>query len=53
MNAKASVFVIWRVEAIKYLLLYNLHDCTFTRIVISCDYESVKYNVALIIVEIL
>ena len=27
MNAKISVFVIW-VEAIIYLLLYNLHDCT-------------------------
>ena len=28
MNAKISVFVIW-VEAIIYLLLYNLHDCAF------------------------
>ena len=28
MNAKISVFVIW-VEAIMYLLLFNLHDCTF------------------------
>ena len=28
MNAKISVFVI-SVEAIRYLLLYNLHDCTF------------------------
>ena len=28
MNAKISVFVI-RVEAIIYLLLHNLHDCTF------------------------
>ena len=28
MNAKVSVFVIC-VEAIIYLLLYNLHDCTF------------------------
>ena len=28
MNAKISVFVIC-VEAIIYLLLYNLHDCTF------------------------
>ena len=28
MNAKISVFVI-HVEAIIYLLLYNLHDCTF------------------------
>ena len=28
MNAKLSVFVIG-VEVIIYLLLYNLHDCTF------------------------
>ena len=28
MNAKMSVFVIL-VEAIMYLLLYNLHDCAF------------------------
>ena len=28
MNAKISVFVIC-VEAIIYLLLFNLHDCTF------------------------
>ena len=28
MNAEISVFVIC-VEAIIYLLLYNLHDCTF------------------------
>ena len=28
MNVKVSVFVIC-VEAIIYLLLYNLHDCTF------------------------
>ena len=28
MNAKISVFVI-RVETIIYLLLYNLHGCTF------------------------
>ena len=28
MNAKISVFVIC-VQAIIYLLLYNLHDCTF------------------------
>ena len=31
MNAKISVFVIC-VEAIIYLLLYNLHDCTFSSI---------------------
>ena len=28
MNEKISLFVIC-VEAITYLLLYNLHDCTF------------------------
>ena len=28
MNAKISVFIIC-VEAIIYLLLFNLHDCTF------------------------
>ena len=28
MNAKISVFVIC-VEAIVYMLLYNLHDCNF------------------------
>ena len=27
-NAKISVFVI-RAEVIIYLLIYNLHDCTF------------------------
>ena len=27
-NAKISVFVI-RAEVITYLLIYNLHDCTF------------------------
>ena len=30
MNAKISVIVIC-VEPIIYLLLYNLHDCTFNR----------------------
>ena len=33
MNAKVSVFVIC-VKAIIYLLLYNLHDCTFKASVI-------------------
>ena len=28
MNGKISVFVTF-IEAIMYLLLYNLHDCTF------------------------
>ena len=36
MNAKISVFVIY-VEPIIYLLLYNLHDCTF----------KVNYNIGL------
>ena len=31
MNAKVPVFVIC-VEASIYLLLYNLHDCTFEEI---------------------
>ena len=31
MNAKISVLVI-RVEVIIYLLLYHLHDCTFTEV---------------------
>ena len=31
MNAKISVFIIY-VETIIYLLLYNLHDCTFKEI---------------------
>ena len=30
-NAKISVFVLF-VEAIIYLLLFDLHDCTFKRI---------------------
>ena len=30
MNAKISVFVIYG-EVIMYLLLYNLHDCTFNK----------------------
>ena len=37
MNAKISVLVIG-VEAIIYLLLYNLHDCTFKKI----DFEELK-----------
>ena len=30
MNAKIPVFAI-RVEAVIYLLLYNLYDCTFNK----------------------
>ena len=33
MNAKISVLVIC-VEAIIYLLLYNLHDCTFNFLIL-------------------
>ena len=33
MNAKISEFVIC-VEAIIYLLLYNLHDCTFKHVIV-------------------
>ena len=32
MNAKISVFVVC-VKAIIYLLLYNLHDCSFKEVV--------------------
>ena len=35
MILKTSLFVIC-VEAIKYLLLYNLHDCTFNFFCLSC-----------------
>ena len=37
MNAKLSVFVI-SVEANIYLLLYNLHDCTFKATATSVRY---------------
>ena len=36
MNAKTSVFVIC-VEAIMYLLLYNLYDCAFEKRKGNCD----------------
>ena len=42
MNAKVLVFVIC-VEAIKYLLLYNLHDCTFDVSFFSAISVSTKY----------
>ena len=41
MNAKISVFVIC-VEAIMYLLLHNLHDCTF-----NLNYHIDKFNLYL------
>ena len=34
MNAKVSVFVSF-VEANIYLLLYNLHDCSFKRLLLN------------------
>ena len=48
MNAKLSVFVIC-VEAIVYLLLYNLHDCTFKQfklsfIIILGDFNTISNN---------
>ena len=36
MKAKISVFVMC-VEAIIYLLLYNLHDCTFKLLIYFSD----------------
>ena len=36
MNVKISVFVI-RVEAIIYLLLQNLHECTFSSQILLID----------------
>ena len=41
MNAETSVFVIF-VETIIYLLLYNLHDCTFKRKRKLLDREKLK-----------
>ena len=38
MNAKISVFVICD-EPIKFLLLYNFHDCTFKRVNQSCSIQ--------------
>ena len=40
MNAKVSVCVIYA-EAIIYLLIYNLHDCTFNKMCMT--YLDVKY----------
>ena len=37
MNVKMSVFVTC-VEAIMYLLLYHLHDCTFKQFFISIKF---------------
>ena len=38
MNAKIPVFVIC-IEAIIYLLLYNLHDCTFKTVMKTHSYK--------------
>ena len=51
MNAKISVFVIC-VETIIYLLLHNLHDCTFKKTMKIIDAESgskVSNNYSLVI----
>ena len=49
MNAKISLFVIC-VEAIIYLLLYNLHDCTFYhKIRAKATIKIVKLFLALIL----
>ena len=42
MNAKISVFVIC-VEAIIYLLLYNLHDCSFKAHTLN-DLQIISYE---------
>ena len=39
MNEKSSVFVIC-VEVIIYLLLYNLHDCTFNDFIPKITYNT-------------
>ena len=41
MNTKILVFVIC-VEAIIYLLLYNLHNCTFNKAGFTSFYQSQK-----------
>ena len=43
MNAKISVFVVC-VEFILYLLLYNLHDCTFKPQRIEVKLQSLEYG---------
>ena len=46
MNAKISMFVICD-EAIIYLLLYNLHDCTF-KVACVVDIKLFFYGVILL-----
>ena len=43
MNVKISVFIIC-VEAIIYLLLYNLHDCTFKELNYLCKHIKKIYQ---------
>ena len=43
MNTKVSVFAIC-IEAIMYLLLYNLYDCTFKK-VISAGKDNDKLHI--------
>ena len=46
MNTKVSLFLIW-VEAIMYLLLYNLHECTFNMKFFSNYYTGLWQKVIL------
>ena len=43
MNAKTSVSVI-SVEAIKYMLLFNLHDCTFNYCILRIMFLYILFN---------
>ena len=45
MNAKISVFVIC-FEGIIYLLLHNLHDCTFKQLLTTIEYDQLQ-NISL------
>ena len=46
MNAKISVFVICG-EAIIYLMLYNLRDCTFNGLILTYKLFEARRNVAI------
>ena len=45
MNAKVSVFVTC-FEGIIYLLLYNLHGCTFKQLLTTIEYDQLQ-NISL------
>ena len=45
MNAKISVFVIC-FEGIIYMLLHNLHDCTFKQLLTTIEYDQLQ-NISL------